>query len=658
MSKQKFKLISAFKPCGDQPKAIKILSDGISGGGRYQTLLGVTGSGKTFTLANVIEKLRRPVLVISHNKTLAAQLYSEFKEFFPKNAVEYFVSYYDYYQPEAYIPQTDTYIEKDSSINDRLDRLRLSATSSLMSRRDVIIVASVSCIYNLGSPQDYAEMLVSVEEGQKIDRDELLRKLIDIQYERNDIEFLRGKIRVRGDTVEVFPAYAQRAVRIEFYGEDIERIQEFDPVAGKILGRIEKAAIYPAKHFIAAPARIEDALSSIREELAGRLEFFRSKGKLLEAQRLESRTKYDMEMLKEIGYCHGIENYSRHLTARPSGSRPYCLIDYFPEDFLAIIDESHVTIPQIRGMYEGDRARKKTLVEYGFRLPSCLENRPLRFDEFEELIKQAIFASATPSQYEIEKSEGKIAEQLIRPTGLIDPEVIIKPSQGQIDDLIEQVRARAIRKERVLATTLTKRMAEDLSSYLEDLKIRVKYIHSDIGAIERVKILKELRLGKFDCLVGVNLLREGLDLPEVSLVAVLDADKEGFLRSETSLIQLAGRAARHINGQVIMYADEITGSLKRALNETNRRRSLQLEYNKKHGITPRSVEKAIREGIEMLEESREVEMEAVGLKTDSFDIERVIEELEYEMDLAARNLQFEKAAVIRDQIAGLKKKLS
>ena len=652
----KFKLASSFKPEGDQPQAIKALSEGLLNGKRYQTLLGVTGSGKTFTMANVIEKAGKPVLVISHNKTLAAQLYSEFKEFFPENAVEYFVSYYDYYQPEAYIPQTDTYIEKDSSINDRLDRLRLRATSSLMSRDDVIIVASVSCIYNLGSPSDYAEMLVSLEAGEKIDRDEVLRKLLSIQYERNDIEFIRGKIRVRGDTVEIFPAYAERAVRVEFFGDEIEKIVELDPVSQKVISTLDRTAIYPAKHFLASQPRIEEAIKVIKEELAGRLEFLRSKGKLLEAQRLESRTKYDMEMLQEIGYCHGVENYARHLSGRPAGSRPWCLMDYFQKDFLTIIDESHVTIPQIRGMYEGDRSRKKTLVEFGFRLPSCLDNRPLRFDEFETLMKEAIFASATPSEYEILKSGAKVVEQLIRPTGLIDPEITIKPTDGQVDDIIEQVRERAKKKERVLVTTLTKRMAEDLSAYLEELDLRVKYIHSDIDAIERVKILKELRLGDFDCLVGVNLLREGLDLPEVSLVAILDADKEGFLRSETSLIQLSGRAARHINGRVIMYADNITGSLKRAVSETNRRRSLQLEYNKRNNITPKSIQKAIREGIEMIESAEEVEMEAVGVAAGGYEIEKVIEDLEYEMDLAARNLQFEKAAGIRDQIAVLRKK--
>src|SRR3989338_2994480 len=652
----KFKLASSFKPEGDQPQAIKALSEGLLNGKRYQTLHGVTGSGKTFTVANVIEKAGKPVLVISNNKTLAAQLYSEFKEFFPENAVEYFVSYYDYYQPEAYIPQTDTYIEKDSSINDRLDRLRLRATSSLMSRDDVIIVASVSCIYNLGSPSDYAEMLVSLEAGQKIDRDEVLRRLLSIQYERNDIEFIRGKIRVRGDTVEIFPAYAERAVRVEFFGDEIEKIVELDPVSQKVISTLDRTAIYPAKHFLTSQPRIEEAIKVIKEELAGRLEFLRSKGKLLEAQRLESRTKYDMEMLQEIGYCHGVENYARHLSGRPAGSRPWCLMDYFQKDFLTIIDESHVTIPQIRGMYEGDRSRKKTLVEFGFRLPSCLDNRPLRFDEFETLMKEAIFASATPSEYEILKSGAKVVEQLIRPTGLIDPEITIKPTDGQVDDIIEQVRERAKKKERVLVTTLTKRMAEDLSAYLEELDLRVKYIHSDIDAIERVKILKELRLGDFDCLVGVNLLREGLDLPEVSLVAILDADKEGFLRSETSLIQLSGRAARHINGRVIMYADNITGSLKRAVSETNRRRSLQLEYNKRNNITPKSIQKAIREGIEMLESAEEVEMEAVGVAAGGYEIEKVIEDLEYEMDLAARNLQFEKAAGIRDQIAVLRKK--
>ncbi len=654
----KFKLVSSFKPEGDQPQAIKELSEGFLGGKRYQTLLGVTGSGKTFTMANVIEKTGKPVLVISHNKTLAAQLYSEFKEFFPENAVEYFVSYYDYYQPEAYIPQTDTYIEKDSAVNDRLDRLRLAATSSLMSRDDVIIVASVSCIYNLGSPEDYSNMMVVLDKGQKVDRDEVLRRLLSIQYERNDIEFVRGKVRVRGDTVEIFPAYSEKAIRVSMFGDQIEKITEFDPVSQKVISQLDRAAVYPAKHFLTSPPKIEEAIKLIKEELAVQLEYFRAKGKLLEAQRLESRTKYDMEMLQEIGYCHGVENYSRHLGGRPAGVRPYCLIDYFRKDFLLIIDESHVTIPQIRGMYEGDRSRKKTLVEFGFRLPSCLDNRPLRFDEFESLMKEAIFASATPSEYEILKSGAKVVEQLIRPTGLVDPEIIIKPTEGQVDDIILQVRERAKKNERVLVTTLTKRMAEDLSAYLEELDLRVKYIHSDIDAIERVKILKELRQGKFDCLVGVNLLREGLDLPEVTLVAILDADKEGFLRSETSLIQLSGRAARHINGRVIMYADNITGSLKRAIDETNRRRALQLEYNKKNNITPRSIQKAIREGIEMLQDAEEVEMEALGIKAGGYETEKIIEELEYEMDLAARNLQFEKAAVIRDKITDLKKRLN
>ncbi len=654
----KFKLVSSFKPEGDQPQAIKSLKEGLRSGKKFQTLLGVTGSGKTFTMANVIAGVGKPALVISHNKTLAAQLYSEFREFFPGNAVEYFVSYYDYYQPEAYIPQTDTYIEKDSSVNDRLDRLRLSATSSLMSRNDVIIVASVSCIYNLGSPEDYSSMMVALEKGQKTDRDELIRKLIGIQYERNDVDFARGKIRVRGDTVEIFPAYSERAIRFSLFGDDIEKITEFDPVSQKTVSELDRTAIYPAKHFLTSAPRIEEALKAIKAELAERLETLRAKNKLLEAQRLEQRTNYDMEMLREIGYCHGVENYSRHLGGRPSGARPYCLIDYFPDDFLMIIDESHVTIPQIRGMFEGDRARKTTLVDFGFRLPSCLDNRPLRFDEFEGLMKQAVFASATPSEYEIRKSGARVIEQVIRPTGLVDPEIIIKPVGNQVDDIIERTKERAAKKERVLVTTLTKRMAEDLSGYLEDLGLRVKYIHSDIDAIERVKILKELRLGEFDCLVGVNLLREGLDLPEVSLVAVLDADKEGFLRSETSLIQLAGRAARHINGQVIMYADNITGSLKRAIDETNRRRNLQLEYNMKNDITPRSINKAIREGIEMLQDAEEVEMEAAGIGVEGYDTEKVIEELEYEMDLAARNLQFEKAAAIRDKIIELKDRLN
>jgi excinuclease ABC subunit B len=649
-----FKLVSKFSPCGDQPKAIKELAESILADNRFQTLLGVTGSGKTFTLANIIAKVNLPTLVISHNKTLAAQLYSEFKEFFPHNAVEYFVSYYDYYQPEAYIPSTDTYIEKDASINDRLDRLRLRATSSLMSRRDVIIVASVSCIYNLGSPQDYREMLVFIEKGQAISRDELISRFIKIQYERNDYEFVRGRLRVRGDVLEVFPSYMEKALRISLLGDTVEKISEIDPVSGKILDQLEKVAVYPAKHFIVSGDRIAGAIETIEWELEDRLRALRSKNKLLEAQRLESRTKYDVEMLKEIGYCHGVENYSRHLSGKPPGSRPDCLIDYFPEDFLTVIDESHVTVPQVRGMYEGDRARKGILVDYGFRLPSCLDNRPLKFDEFKGLIKRTVFVSATPDEYEIKESKGRVIEQIIRPTGLVDPEIAIRPTEGQIEDLIEEVKKRAKNDERVLVTTLTKRMAEDLTNYLQEKGLKVKYLHSEIETIERSKLLRNLRLKHFDCLVGINLLREGLDLPEVSLVAILDADKEGFLRCATSLIQVSGRAARNINGKVIMYADTITGSMKRAVSESTRRRKIQLEFNIAHKITPRSIEKAIKEGIEDLSEAQDFVQGLTGQSKDEYEMNRYIAELEYEMELAARNLQFEKAAVIRDKIKELK----
>jgi excinuclease ABC subunit B len=651
---EKFKLVSDFKPCGDQPKAVKELTESLVSGERFQTLLGVTGSGKTFTLANVIAKINKPTLVISHNKTLAAQLYSEFKEFFPHNAVEYFVSYYDYYQPEAYIPSTDTYIEKDASINDRLDRLRLSATSSLMSRNDVLIVASVSCIYNLGSPEDYRGLLVFLEKDQIISRDSLILKLIQIQYERNDYEFARGRLRVRGDVLEIFPSYLEEALRIEFLGDRIDKISEIEPASGRALNSLDKVGIYPAKHFIVSDDKIAPALNSIEGELQDRLNFLKSENKLLEAQRLESRTRYDLDMLKEIGYCHGIENYSRHLCGRPPGSRPYCLIDYFPEDFLTIIDESHVTIPQLRGMYAGDRSRKEILVAYGFRLPSCLDNRPLKFEEFQELVKRIIFVSATPDEYEIKNSHGKIIEQIIRPTGLVDPEVIVKPTENQIEDLIVQVNERAKKNERVLVTTLTKRMAEDLTGYLQDKGLRVKYLHSEIQTIERSQILRQLRQKEFDCLVGINLLREGLDLPEVSLVAILDADKEGFLRSATSLIQVAGRAARNINGCVIMYADILTGSMKKAIAESNRRRIIQLEFNQKNKITPRSIQKAIKQGIEDLQETEDFLVGLTGQKKDEYELNKYIAQLQYEMELAARNLQFEKAALIRDKIKELK----
>ncbi|MDD4900038.1 MAG: excinuclease ABC subunit UvrB [Candidatus Omnitrophica bacterium] len=652
----KFELVSSYKPCGDQSAAIKGLAESLVSGRRNQVLMGVTGSGKTFTMANVIADINIPTLVISHNKTLAAQLYSEFKEFFPHNSVEYFVSYYDYYQPEAYIPSTDTYIEKDSSINDRLDRLRLSATTSLMSRKDVLIVASVSCIYNLGSPEDYRGLLVFVEKGMVFSRDAIIAKLIQIQYERNDYEFIRGRIRVRGDTVEVFPSYEEKALRFELYGDRIEKILEINPVSGESLNSLEKIAIYPAKHFIVSGDRIDAAIKSINSELEEHLKFLKSKNKLLEAQRLESRTKYDMEMLKEVGYCHGIENYSRHISGRPAGSRPFSMIDYFPGDFLTIIDESHATVPQIRGMYEGDRARKEVLVEYGFRLPSCLDNRPLKFEEFNQLIKRTVFVSATPGDYEVKISQGEIIEQVIRPTGLVDPEVIIRPTENQVEDLIKEVKKRAEKNERVLVTTLTKRMAEDLTAYLQEKGLRVKYMHSDIDTIERSQILRQLRQQKFDCLVGINLLREGLDLPEVSLVAILDADKEGFLRSETSLIQVSGRAARNINGMVIMYADTLTGSMKKAISESNRRREIQLEFNRKNNITPRSIQKTIREGIEDLEEVEEFVADLTGQARDEYELNKYISELEYEMELAARNLQFEKAAQLRDKIKEIKPK--
>ena len=650
-----FKLVSSYKPKGDQPQAIQKLIDGIHRGLQYQTLLGVTGSGKTFTIANVIAGVGKPVLVISHNKTLAAQLYREFREFFPYNAVEYFVSYYDYYQPEAYIPETDTYIEKDASINEELDKLRLRATSALMSRRDVIIVASVSCIYNLGSPQEYKELVFEVQKGMVIPRRDILRALVEMQYERNDFQLKRGTFRARGETVEVFPSYEDNAFRIVLDDEEVATIEEFEPLTAEKKQELDKLVIFPAKHFVATGERIERALESISNELQQQLRKLRAEGKLLEAQRLEYRTRYDMEMLREAGYCHGIENYSRHISGRPPGSRPYCLLDYFPEDFLTVIDESHVTIPQLRGMYNGDRARKETLVEHGFRLPSCLDNRPLRFKEFEKLLNQVIFVSATPGPYELKKCQGRVVEQLIRPTGLLDPEIVVKPTQGQIEDLIVEIKRRMERNERVLVTTLTKRMAEDLASYLKDLDVNVHYLHSEIEPIERVKILKDLRLKKFDCIVGINLLREGLDLPEVSLVAILDADKEGFLRSQTSLIQIAGRAARNINGKVIMYADKITESMRKAIEETNRRRKIQMEYNRKHGIKPRSIQKAIRDYLEVSDSAREYVVELTG-KEEEYEFHLVLSELYREMELAARNLEFEKAAKLRDIIHEIKEK--
>jgi excinuclease ABC subunit B len=649
-----FQLVSKYKPRGDQPRAIKTLTESLRAGNRYQTLLGVTGSGKTFTMANVIEQLDRPTLVISHNKTLAAQLFSEFKQFFPHNAVEYFVSYYDYYQPEAYIPQTDTYIEKDASINEQIEKLRLSTTSSLLSRRDVIVVASVSCIYGLGSPEDYFEMMVLVSVGSELSRDDLLRKLVDMQYNRNDIEFTRGNFRARGDTVEICPGYTEEAVRIEFGGDRIERITRFDPLTGKKREEMNTVSIYPAKHWVTPYHKIAGAVESIKAELKDRVAWFESQGKLLEAQRIHSRTMYDLEMLMEMGFCAGIENYSRHISGRAAGERPFCLLDFFPKDYLLIVDESHVTVPQIGGMHAGDRSRKTTLVEHGFRLPSALDNRPLNFPEFESLVGQSIFASATPGPYEFQHS-AVVAEQIIRPTGLVDPPVTVKSLKGQIDDLIEQCRARAERHERVLVTTLTKRTSEDLADYLREVGIRVKYLHSEIDAIERVEVLRGLRAADFDVLVGINLLREGLDLPEVSLVAILDADKEGFLRSATSLIQTAGRAARHINAEVILYADVMTNSIKKFIETTDYRRTKQLAYNKDHKITPKTVKRELQLSLAELTQAREVEASVVRESRGGYRTAEVLRELEAEMIEAAENLQFEKAAILRDQIAELKK---
>lgn len=652
-----FKLISDMVPRGDQPRAIDELVKAVSSNKTPNTLLGVTGSGKTFTLANLIAKLGKPALVISHNKTLAAQLYSEFKEFFSENAVEYFVSYYDYYQPEAYVPHTDTYIEKDASINEEIDKLRLSTTSSLMSRKDVIVVASVSCIYGLGSPDDYKDLLVFLEKGKKISRDEILKKLVDIQYLRNDYELERGRFRVRGDIVDIFPAYKTTVYRVELYGDEIERIREIDNVTGRSLRDIEKIAIYPARHFVTTEEKVKSAIESIKDELELRLKFLRDSNKLLEAQRLEMRTNYDIEMLEQLGYCNGVENYSRHLVGRPEGSRPSCLIDYFPKDFITIIDESHVTLPQLRGMYWGDRARKETLVDFGFRLPSALDNRPLQFEEFSELINNTIFVSATPSEYELKNSK-TIVEQIIRPTGLLDPDIQVRHTEGQIDDLIREVKKRAKQDERVLVTTITKRMAEDLTMYLREMGVRVKYLHSEIDALERVEILRDLRMNKFDCLVGINLLREGLDLPEVSLVVVLDADKEGFLRSQTSLIQVAGRAARNLNGLVIMYADIVTDSMRRAIEECDRRRKIQLEYNEKNNITPTTIKKAIKEGVESYRKAKEFINDVAAETEDEHDIHNLVSELQRDMEVAARNLQFEKAIVLRDQVEKLKKTLN
>ena len=651
-----FKLVSSFTPQGDQPRAIQQLVEGYKNNINYQTLLGVTGSGKTFTMANVIAALRKPTLVMTHNKTLAAQLYSEFKSFFPENAVGYFVSYYDYYQPEAYIPQRDIYIEKEATINQEIDRLRLAATSGLMSRRDVIIVASVSCIYGLGSPEEYQEMYVHLCKGDSVERNKLLRKLINIQYERNDINFVRGSLRVRGDVVEVFPAYEETAYRIELFGDEVDRISIINPTTGNSLQEVKEVSIYPAKHFVMPEGKIEGVVKSIEYELNDRLKELRSQEKLLEAQRLEARTRYDMEMLLEVGYCHGIENYSRHLSGRAPGETPYTLFDYFPKDFLLIVDESHVSVPQIAGMYHGDRARKETLVEYGFRLPSAMDNRPLRFDEWESRIHQIMFVSATPAPYELKKCQGKVVEQIIRPTGLVDPIIYVKPAKTQVDDLLKQIKKRAQKKERVLVTTLTKRLAEDLSEYIKEEGLKGMYIHSEINAIERVTILRDLRLGKFDVLVGVNLLREGLDLPEVSLVAILDADKEGFLRSETSLIQTIGRTARNVNAEVILYADKITNSMKRAIDETDRRRELQIAYNKKHNITPTTIRKEIKKGIEDEVSSHKIVYESVAESEEEYVTQEFVNELEEEMLKAAESLEFERAAELRDRIQAIRSK--
>ena len=647
----KFKLVSPYKPTGDQPEAIQKLVDGINKGFKEQVLLGVTGSGKTFTMANIIEKVNRPTLVLAHNKTLAAQLCSEFREFFPENAVEYFVSYYDYYQPEAYIPGTDTYIEKDSAINDEIDKLRHSATCALSERNDVIIVASVSGIYSLGNPIDYRNMIISLRVGMEKSRDELISRLVDLQYERNDLNFIRNKFRVRGDTVEIFPAYShENAIRVEFFGDEIDRISSINVLTGEVKENLVHIGIYPATHYIVSPEKMEDALAEIKDEMEFRVKYFTEQGKLIEAQRIRQRTEYDVEMLREIGICKGVENYSRVLSRRPKGSTPFTLLDYFPDDFLLFVDESHVTVPQVRGMFGGDRARKENLVEYGFRLPSAFDNRPLNFDEFYKKLNQVVYVSATPGDLEKENA-ACISEQVIRPTGLLDPEITVKPTDGQIDDLVSEINARTEKGQRVLVTTLTKKMAEDLTDYLDGLGIKVKYMHFDIETIERMKLIRGLRLGEFDVLIGINLLREGLDIPEVSLVAILDADKEGFLRSETSLIQTVGRAARNAEGQVIMYADQVTPSMERAIVETNRRREIQSAYNKAHGITPKTILKDIHEIIEITPKQ---DITASGKQMSREQREQLIKRLTVEMKQAAKLLEFEHAAELRDKISKLK----
>ncbi len=655
-----FKLVSDYVPTGDQPEAIDRIAQSIEEGNKYQTLVGVTGSGKTFAMANIIQRVKKPTLVLAHNKTLAAQLYSEFKEFFPENAVEYFVSYYDYYQPEAYVAHSDTYIEKDASINDEIDKLRHSATAAILERNDTIIISSVSCIYGLGDPKDYKELMLSLRPGMVRDRDDIIKRLVEIQYERNDVNFIRGTFRVRGDILEIFPASNdEKAIRIEFFGDEIDRITEIDYLTGKVAGQRNHVVIFPASHYVTTPERIERAIGSIEEELDQAIKDFKAQDKLLEAQRIEQRTKYDIEMLREIGFCQGIENYSRHITGRAKGEKPYTLMDFFPEDYLIIVDESHVTIPQVRGMYAGDRSRKKSLIENGFRLESAYDNRPLNFEEFESNIHQVLFTTATPGPYEMEHTE-VFAEQIIRPTGLLDPTISVRPVENQIDDLIVEINKNVEKGERVLITTLTKKMSEDLTKYLLEAGIKVKYMHSDIVTLERTEIIRDLRLGKFDVLVGINLLREGLDIPEVSLVAILDADKEGFLRSETSMIQTIGRAARNANGRVIMYADRVTDSMQRAISETERRRSIQIAYNEKHGIVPKTIQKGVRDSIEATKIAEEVESYDVNdvrnLK-DEAEISQAIIVLKSEMMAAAENLEFEKAAELRDKIMILEKKL-
>jgi len=648
----RFRLVAKYEPKGDQPEAIERLVEGIVSGEGHQTLLGVTGSGKTFTMANVIARVNRPTLILSHNKTLAAQLYGEFRAYFPENAVGYFVSYYDYYQPEAYVPATDTYIEKDASINEEIDRLRLHATSVLLSRRDVIIVASVSCIYGLGAPEDFLGQTLQLAVGETSPREAILSKLVAIQYARNDLEFSRGKFRVRGDVVEIFPSHEEEAFRVELFGDEIERLSAIDPLTGQVKRRIERISVFPASHFATPSERLERAISGIEEELEGRLAELNAEQKLLEAQRLRMRTRYDLEMLRTVGFCQGIENYSRHLAGRPAGSRPACLLDYFPKGFITFVDESHVTLPQVGGMYEGDRSRKRTLVDFGFRLPSALDNRPLKFDEWDVVTGQRIYVSATPAAYELDRCKGVVVEQVIRPTGLIDPEIQVRPVEGQIDDLLAEIRERTARGERVLVTTLTKRMAEDLTDYLLEAGVRVRYIHSDVNAIERMEILRGLRLGKFDVLVGINLLREGLDLPEVSLVAILDADREGFLRSERSLIQTAGRAARNVSGRVILYAENVTPSMTGALRETERRRAKQLAYNREHGITPRTIEKSVDEILlqTAVADATPIEPEQVEIDPSRMTREQMVALLTDEMKAAAERLEYERAASIRDRI--------